>query len=412
MRYSHVVVVALSALAHRTGAVLVAQHSPCETSCGNVLDSTTTDQIVCNDADYGTSAGKVLQSCVTCESTSSYTITGQGQPESDLQAMLYNMRYTAAQCLWNLEETQCSTDQSCGRLQAALEYGNYSSDVTTYGYCSLWSDYELDRCTDCLNLNGKAYIRNFVSILNGACELKIQSPGTIPYEGEIFSPELANVTNPTATATVQVHNKVGPFSYGALAGVVIGGVAFLLILLGCGVVINGKRRRKNYLRRREEQAKNWPSPQGAGDMYETPLSQKPLRGGWGDSPVSAATTDGHFQYPRYFSPYTTQFDSPISSVDGYGQPAWPVEKAQSIGVALSPDHDHAKSPWGDRKGKERADASLDGYELQEGVSSAGGYGLPVPPPPPIPSTAPMLNHPGYGRQRQPSPPHQAPPSPL
>lgn len=87
MRSDHVVV-ALSVLVPRARAVLVAQHSPCETSCGNVLDSTTADQIVCDDADYGTTAGKVLQSCVTCESTSSYTVTDQSQPESDLQAML------------------------------------------------------------------------------------------------------------------------------------------------------------------------------------------------------------------------------------------------------------------------------------------------------------------------------------
>ncbi|KAI0525368.1 hypothetical protein F5B22DRAFT_589600 [Xylaria bambusicola] len=399
MRRSHVVV-ALSALAHRACAVLVAQHSPCESSCGNVLDSTTQDQIVCNDADYGTSAGKVLQSCVTCESRSTYTVTGQNQPASDLQAMLFNMRYTAAQCIFYKDGGPCSTDFSCKRLRGALEYGNFSTDVSPYGYCSLWSDYDLSKCTNCLQAGDQAYVRNFVSILSGACELKVEPPSIIPLEGDIFSLEMANVTKPTATATVQVHNKVGPLSYGALAGVVIGGVAFILVLLGCGVVINGKRRRKNYLRRREEQAKNWPSPQAAGDMFETPLSQKPLRGGWGDSPVSAVTSEGHYQYPRYFSPYTTQFDSPISSVDGYGQPAWPIEKAQSIGVALSPDHDHAESPWGDRKGKEKADASVDGYELQEGVNSAGGYGFQVPPPPPIPSTAPVLNHPGYGRQGQ------------
>ncbi|KAI1310181.1 hypothetical protein F5Y03DRAFT_347174 [Xylaria venustula] len=404
-------IIALSALAPGTHAVFVTPNSPCATNCGNV-PQTTVDQIVCNDADYGTTSGKVFQSCVTCESTSSYETNDGDETESDLQAMLFNMRYTAAQCLFRVETGPCSTQPACGRLQDALEYGNLSSTVSPYGYCGIWSDYDLEKCTSCLPEDGKSYIRNFISILDGACGLLLEPPNSIPLTGNIFSSTLVNVTNPTPTAAIHPHNSVGPLSYGALAGVVIGGVAFILILLGCGVVINGKRRRKNYLRRREEQAKNWPSPPAA-DMFETPLSQKPLRGGWGDSPVSAATTEGQYQYPRYFSPYTTQFDSPISSLEGqgHGQMAWPIEKAQSIGVALSPDHDTAESPWGDRKGKERADTSVDGYELQEGVSSAGGYGFPVPPPPPIPSTAPVLNHPGYGRQGQAFPPRRTP-SPL
>jgi hypothetical protein len=222
---------------------------------------------------------------------------------------------------------------------------------------------------------------------------------------------MANVTTPSPSNSAAVHNKVGPLSYGALAGIVIGGVAFALVLLGCGVVVNGKRRRKNYLRRREEQMKTWPSPPAAGEMFETPLSQRPLRGGWADSPVSAATTDGAYPYPRHFSPYTSQYNSPVSAVDGQGSMLWQAEKARTIGVALSPDHDSPESPWGDRKGKDKVGANADGYELQEGVNSAGGYGYSIPPPPAIPSEAPMLNHPGYGRQgqtrrRTPSPPFQ------
>ncbi|KAI3321777.1 hypothetical protein HD806DRAFT_146914 [Xylariaceae sp. AK1471] len=410
MRFSRTIT-ALGALAHNVRAVLVAQNSPCQTNCGNVLDATTADQIVCDDASYGTTSGKVFQSCVACESTSPYITTERNQTISDLQAMLFNMRYTTAQCLFHLETGPCSTSKACEPLKPALEYGNLSSTVTPYGYCSIWSDYDLDKCTGCLLLEGKHYTRNFVSILSGACQLQLQPPQVIPIKGNIFSNDMANVTTPSPTNGVHVHDKVGPLSYGGLAGVVIGGVALLLVLLGCGVVVNGKRRRKNYLRRREEQTKNWPSPPAAGEIFETPLSQRPLRGGWADSPVSAATTDGAHPYPRYFSPYTSQYNSPVSAVEGQGSMPWQVEKAQTIGVALSPDHDSSESPWGDRKGKDKVDTSVDGYKLQEGVNSAGGYGYPIPPPPPIPSEAPMLNHPGYGRQgqmnrRTPSPPSQ------
>ncbi|KAJ8113374.1 hypothetical protein ONZ43_g5168 [Nemania bipapillata] len=376
-------IVALGAIVRQAQAVFVAPNSPCGQNCGNVF-TTTPDQIVCDDPDYGTTSGKVFHSY--------------------LQAMLFNMRYTTAQCLFHLQNGQCSIDRACGRLQSALEYGNLSATVTPYGYCSIWSDYDLDKCTDCLLADSKTYMRNFISILSGACQLQLQPPQTIPLTGDPFTSALVNVTSPSNTATVNPHNNVGPLTTGALAGIVIGGVAFLLILLGCGVVINGKRRRKNYLRRREEQVKNWPSPAAGGEMFETPLSQKPLRGGWGDSPVSAATHDGAYPYPRYFSPYATQFDSPVSAVEGPAQMTWPTEKAQSIGVALSPDHENAESPWSDRKGKERANNDAEGYELQEGVNSAGGYGYPDPMRPPMLSEAPVLNHPGYGRQGQAGPP--------
>ncbi|KAI1113754.1 hypothetical protein F5Y14DRAFT_204621 [Nemania sp. NC0429] len=415
-------IITLGVVVHGARAVYVAHNSPCLASCGNVPQGTSLDQIVCDDADYGTTTGKVFQSCVACESTSSYVTTSGDRPESDLQAMLFNMRYATAQCLFHTEMGPCSTSQACLRLQKSLEYGNFSSSVSPYGYCSLWSDFDLFKCTQCLPPDGKGYIRNFVSILSGACDLQqlqLQPPpATLPLTGDVFSEEQVNVTNPTSTASVRVHNSVGPLSTGALAGIVIGGIVLLLILLGCGVVINGKRRRKNYLRRRGEQTKNWPSPQAAGDMFETPISQRPLRGGgWGDSPISAATPESstaYPPYPRYFSPYTTQFDSPVSAVEGHGSPmAWPVEKAQSIGLALSPDRDVVESPWSsDRKGKEKAaGVDTEGYELQEGVNSAGGYGHPAPAPPHVFAEAPVLNHPGYGRQGQASPPRQTP-SPL
>ncbi|KAI1171939.1 hypothetical protein F4777DRAFT_582400 [Nemania sp. FL0916] len=412
---SGLAIITLAALGKEARAVLVAPNSPCQTNCGNVLTSTTDDQIVCHDADYGTTAGKVFQSCVACESTSAYVTSDGNRTESDLQAFLFNIRYSTAQCLFKLDQGPCSTSQACGRLKDALQYRNLSSSVTPFGYCSGWSDYDIAKCTQCLLTDSNTIMRNFVSVLSGACSPEAQQLATLPLTGPIFSQNLVNVTNPTNTATPNAHNNVGPLTTGALAGIVIGGVVFLLILVGCGVVLNGKRRRKNYLRRREEQTKNWPSPQAAGEMFETPLSQRPLRGGWGDSPVSAATTEGTFPYPRYFSPYATQFDSPVSAVEAHSQAAWPVEKAQSIGLALSPDHDNAESPWGDRKGKEKEvmnNDGMEGYELQEGVNSAGGYGYAAPHMPPhMSSEAPVLNHPGYGRQGQAYPPRQTP-SPL
>ncbi|RYO96063.1 hypothetical protein DL764_007542 [Monosporascus ibericus] len=324
----------ISALLRASSAILVAEDSPCSTSCGNALSSTPLDDLVCSEADYAeTSQGTVFRNCVTT---------------------------------------------ACGPLQDALQHEELAPNATAYGYCNL-------------------------QILHGACDLLLQPPATIPLDGEIFSTtEQVNVTQPTPTSTFNSDARVGKLSYGAIAGIVIGAVIVLLIIMGCFVVLNGKRKRKAYLRQRGRLQKNWPSGGGAGEMFETPVSQQPLRG-WGDSPVSA-TTDR--SYAQYFSPYTSQYNSPVSGAEGssHMHMAWPVEKAQGIGVAISPDSDGAMYWTTDGKGKDRAGADVDGegYELQEGIYNGGGHHHPRVPPPP-PHQAPMLNHPGYGRYGPPPP---------
>jgi hypothetical protein len=205
----------------------------------------------------------------------------------------------------------------------------------------------------------------------------------------MFSSDTVTVTTPTPTASITPSGPSGPLSLGAIVGVAIGGAVFILALLGFCIVMNGKRKRRAYLRRREEQKKNWPGP-GAGEMFETPTSQRPLRG-WDESPVSV-TTDA--TYPRYFSPYSSQYNSPVSAIDGHKYHQWPMAAAQNIGVALSPDGDQSHHSWNDSKGKDKFQKDGDGYEMTEGISSGGGLN-PYMPPPPL--QAPVLSHPGYGR---------------
>ncbi|KAI5865646.1 hypothetical protein GGS23DRAFT_436615 [Durotheca rogersii] len=382
----------LAALWRSTTALLVAEGSPCGVRCGNVLDSTARDMIVCEESAYrSTSVGQVYESCVSCEATSTYS-TESRRVASDLQSFLYNLRYTTNVCLFEESTNPCITLFACENIQQAVRYGNLSTNSATYGYCDLWSEYNLDKCHDCLKYapNGH-YLSNFISILDGACKMRPEPPVTIHFEGNLFSTDIVNVTEPTPTATYEPPGLTGPLDSGAIAGIAIGGFVVLLAIVGCGIVINGKRRRKAYLRRREQAAKNWPPSQGGGEMFETPISQRPLRG-WEDSPVSAAT---QATFPPYFSPYVSQYNSPVSGGEGQGS-MWPVEKSHNIGVAISPDRE-APSPWDDKKGKDKMTADTEGYELQEGVNSAGGYGFPIPPPPPIPDQAPTLGHPGYGR---------------
>lgn len=76
-----------TALASSTSALLTAPGSPCSKNCGNVLSATTPDDMECFDdpSQYSlTAAGNVLQNCITCQTTSTYTSGGQ----SDLRSLL------------------------------------------------------------------------------------------------------------------------------------------------------------------------------------------------------------------------------------------------------------------------------------------------------------------------------------
>lgn len=72
-------------------AILVTPGSPCASKCGNVLDRTSADDLVCDEDAYGSGAGAVFKSCVECELGSSYVAESDefsNGKESDLQWVL------------------------------------------------------------------------------------------------------------------------------------------------------------------------------------------------------------------------------------------------------------------------------------------------------------------------------------
>lgn len=251
-----------------------------------------------------------------------------------------------------------------------------------------------------------------MTVLQAGCEQRPEPGVTIAIEGEVFSTDKVNVTAPTPTATVNPEwFDQGPLGLGGKVGIAVGGFVFILIILGFCIVWNGKRRRRAYLRTLDgkyngspkvwQQNNGWPSAlhhHPSREMHETPVSQRPLRG-WDDSPMSA-TTDHTF--PRYFSPYSSQYNSPISAQDGPNM-QWPAGAApgaapgatQNIGMALS-DHGSGGGSWdanvSDNKGNMQQ--SHESYEMHN-VDSAGGN-QPLDPRFKHPEP-PTLSHPGYGR---------------
>ncbi|KAK3326463.1 hypothetical protein B0H66DRAFT_161096 [Apodospora peruviana] len=470
------------AFAPLVSALRVSPNSPCSSKCGNTLSSTTGDDMACKASEYSRGAGTVFESCVGCEATSSYV----SKNESDVHWLLHNIRYNIGYCLWgelggSTGTNPCITSTACGPLHDAVSYNNYTTSGGAYDYCDAWSHHEnfVPKCQACLvqlreeensAIDGY-YIDNYLIMLDAACQQK-PKPGTLlSVQGDPFATTPVVITTPSPTYASVPTPDYGPVSLGARVGIAFGGLAFLLTIVGFCIVCNGKRRRRAFLRdlERRHADQGWPHPKtrygsaGDGDMFETPVSQRPLRS-WDESPVSAGTTPGgmdrNLPLPRYFSPYSSNYNSPVSATDGgpssatnanwptltpqrldqifqeqspaHGSPPpaftqWPSptqeklmqmhhEKRQTeiaIGLALGGDDPSLRSknsnsslgPYGsngypvDKKGKERDEA----YEMVESpynsstANSGGGDSTAGRYQMPAEPEAPVLHHPGYGR---------------
>ncbi|KAK4242479.1 centromere/microtubule binding protein cbf5-like protein [Achaetomium macrosporum] len=461
--------VAAVASAPLAASLLVAPDSPCSKFCGNILSSTQGDEMACDTGTLTkTSKGVVWEQCIGCLLTSTH-VSGN---RSDMQALLYNLRFSVDYCLFEGDANPCITSRACEPLEGALNYQNMTTAVGAYDYCRDWSgDIVFRQCLPCLvNLGGEwggMYLNNYVTVLEAACEQKPAPGSTVSIDGDIFS----STTNITIVAPQPTYSTIptpdyGPVSLGARVGIAFGGLAFLLAIAGFCIVCNGKRRRRAFLRELERRhgAQGWPHPKtryggGGSDMFETPVSQKPLRGWDNESPVSAHPGT---PYQRYFSPYSSQYTSPVTGPEGpgpstvnwpsfpsqqqldqliqtqspaHGSPPpafsqWPTatqekmlmqvhahhEKRQNelaIGIALGGDDASLRSKASnlnlngypiESKGKEREEA----YEMHEVESPYGnangdaqnhGYVSRMPAEP----QAPVLHHPGYGRHHGPRP---------
>ncbi|KUI71792.1 hypothetical protein VM1G_07198 [Cytospora mali] len=447
MRFATARLAASAALAGSASAILVTQGSPCDDQCGNVLSATTGPDIECDQNNYGSAAGIVYKNCMNCELSSTYYSTESNQ--TDQQWLLYNARFALSYCMFGepgnvtVNNSPCITPPACGSLEQALEYGNFSTSVGAYDYCNEWDlSGFVAGCVACLQSSEDDYLANLVTLLQVGCDQR-PSPGrTVGVKGGIFSTTKMNETAPSLQNTwTNTIDNLGPISLGGKVGIAVGAFCLLLAVAGFFIVCNGRRRRRAFLRKLEMRQKEagWSHPAATGgvihrgfDMNETPLSQKPLRG-WDDSPGS---TDEH-HFPRYFSPYSSQYSSPVSATGTpaimaqqwpqnfhnqlpHGYPSSSQEKAMQdqheaaqgslsppaqAGLALGGDDRNPRTGPSNQSGWDGGQhATGEEYELHEvssaGGSSAGGNNLAGHSSSfknRMARGAPVLQHPGNGR---------------
>ena len=242
-----------------------------------------------------------------------------------------------------------------------------------------------------------------LTALNAAC-IQQPTPGnTISIQGSLFSTTPVNITTPTATPS-GVNYSTGGLTLGAKIGIAAGGVVALLMISGFCIVWNGKRRRRQYLRKIQDQSgySDWrkshaftpedgmrggpfvpratpPMGSSQGAFFDSPDSQRPLNPPWvsprpeDESPASA------FGEKAYFSPYTSQYSSPISATDCIPVAMdWPIDRKGSIGGGRASGRTMParNGPGGGSRSRSR-EKKGDQFEMQ--------------------NVAPVLMHPGHGR---------------
>lgn len=251
-----------------------------------------------------------------------------------------------------------------------------------------------------------------LTVLSGACTQQPTPGNLIALEGDIFSKEAMNVTDPSKAISSTFNHNKGVLSLGAKVGIAISGVLLFLVITGFCIVCNGKRRRRRALAEHQKKTgyANWiaeqqaSNPQQPPSMFEannagpafhdSPASQRPLVRGhlWGQpsSAVQEESPASAFGEKAYFSPYSSQYSSPVSAYDQV-QPVgreWPMDRKGSIGgtiAGLGRSKSMEKRPIEEEEG--------DRIEMQD-----------VPPiqnVTPMQNAAPVLLHPMNGRGRAP-----------
>ncbi|EFW99787.1 hypothetical protein CMQ_105 [Grosmannia clavigera kw1407] len=247
---------------------------------------------------------------------------------------------------------------ACYPLDSAFYWDNLTTQDGTYNFCNGWIETQVPKCTACLEAGTTKYLMNYVTVLDAACSQLPAIGSTLSVQGTPFSTVRMNVTTPSQPSDYTYTPSHSAISLGGKVGIAIGGLVFVLALAGIGIVCIGRRRRRAYLRSLEKRYGQtvWPSP-NAGypgtDMFETPTSQKPLRGWDNHSPMTASSDNN--QFSRYYSPYSSQYNSPVTAADAKHH-AWPA--VGSIPDAFSPS------------GSDLMFKSYTGAEIDPGVGSS------------------------------------------
>lgn len=152
----------------------------------------------------------------------------------------------------------------------------------------------------------------FTALVAG-CEQQPNPGTTLSLQGTLFSTNPMNITTPVPTTSgVASTQSINGLTLGAIVGVAVGGLVALLTMIGCCIIWCGKRRRRQVLQRAQAQM-SYNGVRPASGSVEPKWGQD-APGGWiqDDTPTTAG---GYGSDKQNFSPYMSQYTSPVSARD-------------------------------------------------------------------------------------------------
>lgn len=247
-------------------------------------------------------------------------------------------------------------------------------------------------CSPCL-----ANTSLVVIALEAACQQQPVNGAALSLQGSVFSTTTVNITNPSATPTSSFTPSTGGLTLGAKIGIATSVLLFGLGLAGFFIVWCGKRRRRRILAEKakangyEYQVRHsrlgvvGTPQQNDVPFFDSPQSQRPFANAWGHDDISPASATVE---KAYFSPYTSQYTSPVSAIDRPSQPQeWPRDSKRVV----TPDTQRHVPDWprDSKQGSFVAGMRMEGIEMKD-VGNPDAKNWP-------PNPTPMLSHPGHGR---------------
>jgi len=186
-----------------------------------------------------------------------------------------------------------------------------------------------------------------VTVLNAACIQQPPPGASLSLQGSVFSTQVVNVTTPTPSSNSSYTPFKGGLTLGAKIGIVVGCVLVLMSTIGFCIIWNGRRRRRAALAKAQRasgylewQRSQYPSgtlgtPQAgmvSSPFFDSPASQRPLNKSW-NQPISPESPAEKV----YFSPYSSQYNSPVSAVEGPSHAGtWQMDKKLPVGEDQEP----------------------------------------------------------------------------
>jgi len=245
-------------------------------------------------------------------------------------------------------------------------------------------------------LTSEFYLTNFVVALDASCQQQPLAGTKLSIEGDLFSTTHVNITSPSSVPKSSYNPENHGLTLGAKVGIGAAALCVILAIVGFCIVWQGKRRRRRFLMKHQQETgySDWankaihspPQPMGGspGGFFDSPQSQRPLVSAspWArredESPASAMGEK------VYFSPYSSQYNSPVDANDQFQTIGreWPLDRKGSVGGSTGVGRFPSRS-----RSREKRDRESMGDRIE--LQNVG----------PVQNVAPVLLHPGHGRGR-------------